>query len=95
MAERQGRPYLHQLGTDTGCAFVEVLPIVVCWPGQAFSTDAAGSAGEVTGTRDNPWWRRIALQRLAVPMGVKRVTGVLEPFQPWPHHLDLPHLPAC
>ena len=27
-------------------------------------------------------------------MGVKRVTGVLEPFQPWPHHLDLPHLPA-
>ncbi len=49
--------------------------------GITVSTGCDGSAGEGTRPRDNPWWCRVALLRMPVPMGVKRVAGVRESFE--------------
>src|SRR5262249_54092211 len=57
-------------------ALVGVVGSVVV--GQAVSTDSDGSAGETTGTRDNPWWCRIALLRMPVPMGGEACRGCFE-----------------
>ena len=49
-------------------------------PVSHLSTECAGSAGDATDGRDNPQGCPIP-SRIRVPLGVKRVAGVLESFE--------------